>query len=111
MVDFLIPRLFEPTGIAYPVWETCPMGNTAGGMGLSLRTEDVAKIGQMLLDNGRFAGKTIVSAEYLAMAVRKQSDNCQCASGIDTAQGTAANFYSAAEAATEATAHSVSYVL
>jgi len=29
LVDFLMPRLFDPLGIKRPVWETCPMGITA----------------------------------------------------------------------------------
>lgn len=70
LVDFLMPRLFEPLGIERPVWETCPMGITAGGMGLSLTTEDVAKLGQMLLDMGKYDGKTIVSEAYVALATR-----------------------------------------
>ncbi len=75
LVDFLMPTLFEPLNIARPVWETCPLGVTAGGMGLSLSTEDVAKFGQMLLDGGTYNGKRIISAEYVALASAEQSDN------------------------------------
>lgn len=75
LVDFLMPTLFEPLDIERPVWETCPLGVTAGGMGLSLSTEDVAKFGQMLLEGGIYNGKRIVSAEYVALASSEQSDN------------------------------------
>ena len=34
LVDYLMPRLFEPLGIARPVWETCPAGISTGGWGL-----------------------------------------------------------------------------
>ncbi|MCR8644617.1 beta-lactamase family protein [Paenibacillus sp. N1-5-1-14] len=75
LVDFLMPRLFEPLGIAKPSWETCPLGIIAGGMGLSLKTEDIAKFGQMLLNRGTYLGKRIVSEAYLDLATTEQSDN------------------------------------
>ncbi len=93
LVDFLMPRLFEPLGIKRPEWETCPMGITAGGMGLSLATEDVAKFGQMLLDMGKYEGGTIVSEAYVALATQEQSDNRQGATGIDSAQGYGYQFH------------------
>lgn len=93
LVDFLMPRLFEPLGIERPVWETCPMGIAAGGMGLSLTTESVAKFGQLLLDKGKVDGKAIVSEAYVAMATREQSDNRQGATEIDSAQGYGYQFH------------------
>src|SRR3954471_4897928 len=38
---YLRPRLFEPLGIKDPTWEASPQGITAGGFGLSIRTEDI----------------------------------------------------------------------
>ncbi|MEJ8306097.1 serine hydrolase [Saccharibacillus sacchari] len=95
LVDFLMPTLFEPLGIARPVWETCPLGVTAGGMGLSLSTEDVAKFGQMLLEGGAYNGKRIVSAEYVALASTEQSDNRVGVSPqrIDSRQGYGFQFH------------------
>ncbi|CAG7600011.1 hypothetical protein PAESOLCIP111_00359 [Paenibacillus solanacearum] len=87
LVDFLMPRLFEPLGIDRPVWETCPLGTAAGGMGLSLTTESVAKFGQMLLDKGKYNGRTIVSEAFIAQATQEQSDNRPGAKDIDSAQG------------------------
>lgn len=93
LVDFLMPRLFEPLGIARPVWETCPMGVTAGGMGLSLTTSDVAAFGQMLLNKGMFKGKRIVSEQYIQMATSEQSDNRKGTNRIDWAQGYGYQFH------------------
>ncbi|NOU96672.1 serine hydrolase [Paenibacillus sp. LMG 31456] len=87
LVDFLMPRLFEPLGIPKPSWETCPMGITAGGMGLSLSTEGIAKFGQMLLDKGVYEGRRIVSESYIDLATQEQSDNRRGESRIDTSQG------------------------
>ncbi len=95
LVDFLMPRLFEPLDIPRPVWETCPLGITAGGMGLSLSTESIAKLGQLLLNKGEYAGKRIVSERYLALAASEQSDNRPSAKAgrIDSAQGYGYQFH------------------
>ena len=93
IVEFLMPRLFEPLGIPRPIWETCPMGVTAGGMGLSLSTESVAKIGHMLLNRGVHAGKKILSEQYIRLATSEQSDNRLGAKRIDSAQGYGYQFH------------------
>lgn len=94
LVDFLTPTLFEPLGIPNPVWETCPLGITAGGMGLSLTTESVARFGQMLLNRGVFEGKRIVSERYLELATTEQSDNRIANAGkIDSMQGYGYQFH------------------
>ncbi len=43
MREYLRPRLFEPLGIDYPFWETNKDGIEAGGWGLYIKTEDLAK--------------------------------------------------------------------
>lgn len=95
LTDFLLPRLFEPLEIPGPVWETCPLGITAGGMGLSLSTESIAKFGQLLLNRGKYAGQRIVSERYLELATREQSDNRPFApkDRIDSAQGYGYQFH------------------
>jgi len=52
VLDYLKPRLFEPLGIEHPTWETSPQGISAGGYGLSIRTEDIARFGQLYLQKG-----------------------------------------------------------
>ena len=44
VTEYLTPRLFEPLGIDVPVWEKSPTGIEAGGWGLFLKTEDIAKL-------------------------------------------------------------------
>jgi len=87
LVDFLMPRLFQPLGITRPSWETCPMGIIAGGMGLSLTTESIAKFGQLLLNKGTYDGRRIVSEQYMNLATQEQSDNRKPGARIDSAQG------------------------
>lgn len=93
LVDFLMPRLFEPLGISRPVWETCPMGITAGGMGLSVPTEGIARFGQMLLEKGKYGGRRIVSEAYIELATQEQSDNRRDEVRADSAQGYGYQFF------------------
>ena len=57
--EYLMPRLFEPLGIAPGPWECCPKGTNLGGWGLYLTTEDIARFAQLLLDRGAWAGRQI----------------------------------------------------
>ncbi len=59
-VNYLTPRLFEPLGIEKPFWETDLSGIEAGGWGLQLKTEDVAKIIQCYLDGGKWKGRQVI---------------------------------------------------
>ena len=73
--DFLRPRLFEPLGIEHPVWDANFQGISLGGYGLRVRTEDIAKFGQLYLQKGRWNGKQLVPAEWVTMATAKQTSN------------------------------------
>lgn len=73
--EFLKINLFEPLGIAKSTWEHCKQGITAGGMGLGLTTESIAKFGQMLLNKGIFNGKRILSEEYVTAMITEQSND------------------------------------
>ncbi len=73
--DFLIPRLFEPLGIATPTWFASPEGVSAGGFGLNLRTEDLAKFGQLYLQNGEWQGKQLIPAAWVKQATTRQTSN------------------------------------
>lgn len=74
MMDYLKPRLWEPLGITNVVWENCPMGITKGGWGMFICPEDVAKIGQLILQKGMWQGNQIVPADWLDSMTQKQID-------------------------------------
>ncbi len=74
-VDYLQPRLFEPLGIEAPRWDDSPEGISLGGYGLFLKTEDIAKFGQLLLQQGTWNGQQIVPAEWVKMATARQVSN------------------------------------
>ena len=65
LIDYLDTRLFQPLHIARPEWKESPQGINCGGWGLSLKTEDMAKMGQLFLQQGKWNGKQIVPAEWL----------------------------------------------
>ncbi|MBO4557297.1 MAG: serine hydrolase [Bacteroidales bacterium] len=75
MVDYLQPRLWEPLGIEKPRWLECPMGVNYGGWGLYIKTEDMAKLGQTLLCGGKWQGKQVIPAGWVAEATKAQIDN------------------------------------
>src|SRR5262249_55876983 len=56
VLDYLKPRLFDPLGIEKPTWEASPQGVTAGGYGLSVRTQGIAKFRHPFLHKGKSPG-------------------------------------------------------
>ena len=75
LIDYLGPRLFEPLGIVEPSWSESHEGISHGGFGLNLRTEDIARFGQLCLQRGEWQGKRLVSAEWIDAATGKQTSN------------------------------------
>jgi CubicO group peptidase (beta-lactamase class C family) len=73
--EYLRPRLFEPLGIENIVWESSPQGVQIGGWGLSLRTEEIARFGQLYLQKGVWEGKQLIPAEWVAQATARQVSN------------------------------------
>src|ERR1700736_5331830 len=68
VLDYLKPRLFEPLGVDHPTWETSPQRISAGGFGLSIRTEDIARFGQLYLQKGQWHGKQLVPEAWVEAA-------------------------------------------
>ena len=75
VVDYLTPRLFEPLHIDKPRWEESPQGINCGGWGLYLKTEDLAKMGQLLLQKGEWNGQQLIPAEWVAEMSKKQVES------------------------------------
>lgn len=75
LVDYLQDRLFAPLGIENPAWDSCPSGITAGGWGLSLTTEEMARFGQLYLQQGVWQGRRLLPAEWVASSVSPQIAN------------------------------------
>ena len=92
LVEYLTPRLFEPLEFKEPVWETCPMGINTGGFGLNIRTEEIARFGQLYLQNGEWQGKQIIPAGWVDEATTAWSDN-SANENPDWAQGYGYQFW------------------
>lgn len=68
MTDFLEKRLFIPMGITDILWERSSEGFEKGGWGLYIRAEDIAKLGQLVLNGGMWNGRQLISRAYLTAA-------------------------------------------
>jgi hypothetical protein len=68
LVDYLKPRLFDPLGIHGMDWEENLMSTNTGGWGLRLKTEDMAKLGQLYLQKGNWNGTQILPASWIEEA-------------------------------------------
>src|ERR1017187_3310521 len=75
--EYLKPRLFEPLGIENAEWPSSPEGYSLGAHGLKLRTEDIAKFGQLYLQKGKWDGKQLIPEQWVEQATRKQVPNDQ----------------------------------
>jgi CubicO group peptidase (beta-lactamase class C family) len=75
VLDYLRPRLFDPLGIEHPTWGTSPQGVSLGGYGLSIRTEDIARFGQLYLQKGKWQGKQLVPEAWVDAATARQTSN------------------------------------
>ena len=85
VVDYLDTRLFQPLHINKPRWEESPQGINCGGWGLFLKTEDLAKMGQLLLQKGKWNGKQIIPAKWVAEMSKKQVESINPGTRIEQA--------------------------
>jgi len=105
VLDYARRVLFDPLGIdtrpaAQPVaapenldeyaaadfaWPTDPTGLVVGSGALKLRPRDLAKLGQLYLDNGSWHGDQVVPRQWVADATTAQVDSAGL--GLDTAYG------------------------
>ena len=73
MEQFLESTLFAPMEINEYHWESDPSGTTNGSDGLSISTIDFAKIGFMLLNDGLWNGREIISLDWLIESSNMQN--------------------------------------
>lgn len=89
VTEFLTPRLYEPLGIEVPFWETDPhTGIEAGGWGLFVSTEDLAKVMTCYLHGGKYKGVQVIPEFWAKEATSNQigdikmpSEDPDCHSG------------------------------
>ena len=86
VVDYLNTRLFEPLHIDKPKWEESPQGINCGGWGLYLKTEDLAKMGQLLLQKGQWNGQQLIPEEWVSEMSKKQVESINPGTRIEQAE-------------------------
>jgi CubicO group peptidase (beta-lactamase class C family) len=64
--------LFDPLGISDIEWMRYPNGDPIAGWGLRVRPRDLAKVGQLMLDHGRWHGKQIVPEAWITQSTAPQ---------------------------------------
>lgn len=75
LTDYLAPRLFAPLGIERYGWQQHPPGRDLGFSGFHATTAAVAHLGQLYLQRGRWAGRPLLPAEWVAEATRPHVAN------------------------------------
>lgn len=75
VLDYLTPRLFEPLDIEGAKWDQSREGVDLGGFGLQIKTMDIAKFGQLLLQKGKWMNKQIIPEKWLDQATSRQVSN------------------------------------
>jgi CubicO group peptidase (beta-lactamase class C family) len=65
-------KLFTPLNIHQWKWEAAKDGTTYGAFSLYLTPRDFGKIGQLLLNKGKWNGTAIIDSAYLSTAVSHQ---------------------------------------
>ncbi|MEJ2290390.1 MAG: serine hydrolase [Deinococcales bacterium] len=71
---FARANLFEPLGIEEVLWNADAQGHNWGWSNLYLHLQDMAKLGQLWLQQGQWQGRQIVSPSWVAASVASQMD-------------------------------------
>lgn len=73
LLDYLKSKLLDPIGCSKEIrWLTCPSNVCQGGSGLICTPRDIARVAQVLLDEGVFEGKQLIPKNYIEKATAKQ---------------------------------------
>jgi len=72
---YLKARLYNPLNIINTTWGANWEGINMGASHLRMPTEDIAKFGQLYLQNGVWDGNQVISSDWVAQASAKHIDN------------------------------------
>jgi CubicO group peptidase (beta-lactamase class C family) len=69
-LQFANRYLFRPMDIQITGWDRDPQGYYLGGNNMAMRPRDMIKIGQLMMDEGRYNGEQLVSREWVIKSVQ-----------------------------------------
>jgi hypothetical protein len=72
--EYAQQKLFDPLGISDVSWAADPQGVTLGSTGLMLRAPDLAKLGYLYLQHGRWNGTQVLPEEWITASTRKHME-------------------------------------
>lgn len=75
LITYLTPRLFEPLSINNPTYGNCPSGHFYGASNMKLTVEELGRLGELYLQNGRFEGSKILSNSWVREATASHISN------------------------------------
>ncbi|HEY0374027.1 MAG TPA: serine hydrolase [Amnibacterium sp.] len=87
LLDYLRPRLLDPIGIGQVGWQQYPEGRDMGFSGLHATTRDVARLGQLYLDGGRWEGRQVLPEGWAEEVPQKRIDTAPGETEPDWALG------------------------
>lgn len=93
ITDYLTPRLYEPLGIDVPFWEHSPDDVEAGGWGLMLKTEDIAKLILCYQNKGKYNDLQVIPEWWTKEATGFISDNSVSEKEPDASAGYGCGFW------------------
>jgi CubicO group peptidase (beta-lactamase class C family) len=73
-LEYAQEKLFGPLGIIGITWETDPHGIPLGNTGLMLSPRDMAKLGYLYLNHGRWNGEQLVPAKWVDQSTTKHME-------------------------------------
>ena len=75
--DYAREKLFGPLGITDTEWMRGSNGEPAAASGLRMRPRDLARIGQLVLDGGRWGERQVVPAEWLGVSFEPRAPSVE----------------------------------
>ncbi len=93
IVEYLMPKLFEPLDIKEPYYIKDDLGISIGYSGMRLRLRDLAKVGLTYLNGGVWNGKQIIPFDWIKLATQKHISSENCATGPDWQEGYCYQFW------------------
>ena len=90
LLEYLQVKLFEPLGITGAVMQRSPSGVDVGGFGFNLPASGLLKLGQFILNKGKWNGVQLLPASWIEQMTSAQISNSPDGDGdpdSDWAQG------------------------